>query len=270
MLSPLRCWIVLPGVMVRVGYYMSATRIRDLSHLGLGNSRALKLALKAARVCIGITIFSSLLWYFWCCLIEAENKQLDLGLKILRTAAARLDALEESGTDIQIQSLTTEYYMLRVYLVIPKARPTLRAWLINLSSPGFKDGLTSPNTCFPKCQNRIPKNTERPFSRYAIMWANRRFRAASMIQRSNGWKGQLSRVRYWALVFSNWAKIWDYLFCMLLVSYSHFSLWWSYLTNCSLGMPSYQFHRLTASTFPNSGCVEGCKLPTWIFIGAMA
>ncbi|EAW14086.1 uncharacterized protein ACLA_071190 [Aspergillus clavatus NRRL 1] len=50
---------------------------------------------------------------------EAEQRHLDLSQKIIEVAATRLDAL--SGTQIdehRRQGFTTEYYMLRVYLVV--------------------------------------------------------------------------------------------------------------------------------------------------------
>lgn len=50
----------------------------------------------------------------------AESEHLELGLKALEIAAARLDTFEKSETDkLRLSAATTEYYMLRIYLVSP-------------------------------------------------------------------------------------------------------------------------------------------------------
>lgn len=49
----------------------------------------------------------------------SENGHLEFGLKALEAAAARLDSLEkpEPSERSKFSTITTEYYMLRVYLV---------------------------------------------------------------------------------------------------------------------------------------------------------
>ena len=83
--------------------------------------------------------------------VETENEQLDHGLKILKIAAARLDVLEKSSNDsdpLLVRSVSTEYYMLRIRLVIGmrlvggKANIRLR--------PGSKGDPISPNICFQR------------------------------------------------------------------------------------------------------------------------
>jgi hypothetical protein len=52
---------------------------------------------------------------------KTESKQLDLGLRILKIAAVRLDVLDKSGADttpLHVRSVSTVYYMLRIHLVI--------------------------------------------------------------------------------------------------------------------------------------------------------
>ncbi|OJJ32366.1 hypothetical protein ASPWEDRAFT_175647 [Aspergillus wentii DTO 134E9] len=82
---------------------------------GLGNRRALNVALKTARACI-------------------ENEQLGLSLKILGMAAARLETLDKSSLDTDkthLQSATTEYYMLRIYLSWLQERPDIAEHLFS-------------------------------------------------------------------------------------------------------------------------------------------
>lgn len=49
---------------------------------------------------------------------KVESELVELGLKSLETTAARLDTFEKSETDkSKLSVVTTEYYMLRIYLV---------------------------------------------------------------------------------------------------------------------------------------------------------
>lgn len=49
---------------------------------------------------------------------QAESEHLELGLKALEIVAARLDTFEKSEADkLRLSAATTEYYMLRIYLV---------------------------------------------------------------------------------------------------------------------------------------------------------
>jgi hypothetical protein len=60
-------------------------------------------------------------YVWWLQLINAaDTNQLDCSLKILKAAAKRFDSLEGDSSAIdkvQLDSITAEYYMLRVYLV---------------------------------------------------------------------------------------------------------------------------------------------------------
>lgn len=83
--------------------------------------------------------------------VKPENEQLAHGLKILKIAAARLDVLEKSSTDsdpLLVRSVSAEYYMLRIYLVIDMRLAGRNAH--TRTRPGFKGDPTSRTICFQK------------------------------------------------------------------------------------------------------------------------
>ena len=83
------------------------------------------MALKTAKTCIGQidcstpTVFATI----WMMLTpQVGLDQLELGLKILESAAAREESLSKSGDEDQadlIVRLSSEYYLLRISLVRP-------------------------------------------------------------------------------------------------------------------------------------------------------
>ncbi|OKO96611.1 hypothetical protein PENSUB_10786 [Penicillium subrubescens] len=68
-------------------------------------------------------------YVWWLQLINAaDTNQLDCSLKILKAAAKRFDSLEGDSSAIdkvQLDSITAEYYMLRVYLAWKQGRPDI-------------------------------------------------------------------------------------------------------------------------------------------------
>ncbi|KAL2833000.1 meiosis protein SPO22/ZIP4 like-domain-containing protein [Aspergillus cavernicola] len=76
---------------------------------GPGNDRSLRLAFKVTKVCIG-------------------HGLVDLSQKMMESAATRLDNLEKSESithNLDLDSFTTEYYMLRIYLAWSQERPDI-------------------------------------------------------------------------------------------------------------------------------------------------
>ncbi|KAK9570471.1 hypothetical protein V6000_000610 [Aspergillus fumigatus] len=67
-----------------------------------GNSRSFELALRAARTCM-------------------DQGQLNLSQKIISVAATRLNNMSQNKSShyrAKVEAYTTEYYMLRIYLVM--------------------------------------------------------------------------------------------------------------------------------------------------------
>lgn len=84
-----------------------------------GHLRALKVAIAAARSCIGASIpepgnMRMMLTR------HAETDQMPVGLQILAAGAGRLEALKESAEPVaplELNSLTVEHYSLRTRIV---------------------------------------------------------------------------------------------------------------------------------------------------------
>ncbi|KAJ5805270.1 hypothetical protein N7474_011157 [Penicillium riverlandense] len=118
----------------------------------VGHLRALKAALKAARGCLG-TPNLYLRDLVWQADLEADSEQLDLSLKVLGAGAQRLDSLENSNTQMDkshLQSVATEYYMLRIQLAWLRGRPDIAEHLLSKAPAAvmIEDRKIITETCY--------------------------------------------------------------------------------------------------------------------------
>ncbi|BCR88298.1 uncharacterized protein ACHE_40862A [Aspergillus chevalieri] len=117
---------------VRVKYLAFAMIESAAPRRGPGNVRALELALRISKDCL-------------------ESELVELGLKSLETTAARLDTFEKSETDkSKLSVVTTEYYMLRIYLSWLQGRPDIAEHLFSKVSAitGSPQRKTNMEVCY--------------------------------------------------------------------------------------------------------------------------
>lgn len=120
------------GLLSKVKYLAFAMIESAAPRRGSGNVRALELALRIAKDCL-------------------ESELVELGLKSLETTAARLDTFEKSETDkSRLSVVTTEYYMLRIYLSWLQGRPDIAEHLFSKVSaiPGSPQRKTNMEVCY--------------------------------------------------------------------------------------------------------------------------